>query len=231
MNRFSYKFLSIAAVLFMVSPLLGTNLYPEVESYISKRIAEFDQIPTQRKELLAKLAKYVEEQSQSGKQVKLTFICTHNSRRSHISQLWAAVAAKQYTFDNVETYSGGTEATAFNPRAVAAMVRAGFKIDKEAEDKNPRYHVQYGEKTVPFVCFSKKYDSETNPAGDYCAVMVCSEADKGCPVVNGAQLRLAISFEDPKVADGTDEEAARYDERCAQIAREMLYTFSLVKSK
>jgi arsenate reductase len=59
--------------------------------------------------------------------------------------------------------------------------------------------------------------------------MTCSHADKNCPTVTGASLRIPITFEDPKAADGTAKEAATYDKRSAQIAREMLYAFSLVK--
>ncbi|MCK4776283.1 MAG: protein-tyrosine-phosphatase, partial [Candidatus Krumholzibacteria bacterium] len=63
---------------------------------------------------------------------------------------------------------------------------------------------------------------------DFCAVMTCSQADKNCPVVVGASMRVAIPYDDPKAFDGTDQEAANYDERCRQISREMLYLFSAV---
>jgi hypothetical protein len=59
--------------------------------------------------------------------------------------------------------------------------------------------------------------------------MTCSEADKNCPVVRGAAVRVALPYEDPKVADGTPAEAARYDERSRQIATEMFYLFSEVR--
>jgi arsenate reductase len=205
------------------------QLNAELSKYVEQRKGEFDQIPAERKELLKKLAMYVRSRSSSGQSAKLTFICTHNSRRSHMAQLWAAVGAAVYGIDNVETYSGGTEATAFNPRAVAALEHAGFKIEPGAEKMNPRYNVYVGTKGEPLVCFSKVYDAEPNPKADFCAVMTCSQADKACPIVHGASLRLPVTYEDPKDADGTPAEAAKYKERCAQIAREMLYAFSLVK--
>jgi hypothetical protein len=70
------------------------------------------------------------------------------------------------------------------------------------------------------------YFDAANPNEDYCAVMTCSQADKNCPNVWGASHRVAISYDDPKVADDTANETATYDKRCAQIAREMLFAFS-----
>ena len=60
--------------------------------------------------------------------------------------------------------------------------------------------------------------------------MTCSRADESCPVVMVADLRVGIPYDDPKAADGTPEESARYDERCKQIATEMFYLFSLVEA-
>jgi arsenate reductase (thioredoxin) len=50
-----------------------------------------------------------------------------------------------------------------------------------------------------------------------------------CPIVRGASHRVSIPYKDPKVADDTPTESAAYDERCAQIAREMLFAFSLAE--
>jgi arsenate reductase len=160
---------------------------------------------------------------------KLTFICTHNSRRSHLAQIWAHVAADFYGLISVETFSGGTEATALNPRAVAAMRRAGLRITADdVEAANPRYSIYTSETASPQICFSKVFDSPPNPNTKYCAVMTCSQADDACPVVMGCDLRIPIRYEDPKAADGTDYEAERYDERSKQICCEMLYMMSLV---
>jgi hypothetical protein len=102
----------------------------KLKEYIVARIGEFDQIPAERKEQLRTLALYVRGRVEADLPAKLTFICTHNSRRSHIAQLWAAAGAAYYGVPNVATFSGGTEATAFNPRAVAALERAGFRVAK-----------------------------------------------------------------------------------------------------
>ena len=146
-----------------------------------------------------------------------------------MSQLWSATAAAWYGVNDVGTFSGGTEATAFNPRAVAALQRAGFVIENPGGE-NPHYRVTYGPEASAMECFSKKHDDPSNPESGFAAVMTCSQADKNCPVVMGAALRAAIPYDDPKAADGTPEEAQRYDERCRQIATEMFYLFSRVNA-
>ncbi len=203
----------------------------ELQMTIDQRISESDTIPNSRREELGVLAAAVREAIDRHEPASLLFICTHNSRRSHMSQIWAAVAAHHFGFDNVHTYSGGTESTAFNPRAVAAMRRAGFRIDKTTDDANPIYHVRYADDAAPLTCFSKVYDHAPNPKKDFVAVMTCDSANEACPIVRGAARRIAIMYEDPKVADDTPGEAAKYDERCRQIGREMLYVFSLLATR
>lgn len=206
------------------------QLLSQVGEYLAARTAEFDEIPAERKTQLQALAEFVSQKKAADEPAKMTFICTHNSRRSHLSQIWAAVAAARYGISNVETFSGGTEATAFNPRAVAALKRAGLSIESDACKDNPRYQVKFSDDHASLTCFSKVYSSHPNPQSGYCAIMTCNSADRSCPSVPGAASRMAISYEDPKVADDTDQEAAKYDERCAQICREMMYAFSKVES-
>jgi len=207
----------------------ASSLYPDLLRYLNERATEFEAILSDRKAELAKVADYVRQRLAKSKPAKLTFICTHNSRRSHLSQIWAQVAAEYYGLVGVETFSGGTEATAFNPRAVAAMQRCGLKIvADEPAATNPRYSVTTSDSATPQVCFSKAYGDPPNPSEGYCAVMTCSQADDACPLVMGCDLRMPIRYEDPKVADDTEFEAQRYDERSAQICGEMLYMMSLV---
>lgn len=205
------------------------QLYPELREYLAARAAEFDLIPDDRKAELAKVADYVRTRLARSAPAKLTFVCTHNSRRSHLSQIWAQVAAGYYGIKNVETYSGGTEATAFNPRAVAALQRAGLRITaNDASAENPRYQVKTSDHLPAQECFSKVYDAPPNPTKDYCAIMTCAQADDACPLVMGSDLRLPIRYDDPKIGDDTDQETALYDERTRQICREMLYLMSTV---
>jgi hypothetical protein len=192
--------------------------------YIDARLAEFGRIPLERQALLQRLADHVA----AVRPARLVFICTHNSRRSHMAQLWARAAAAHFGVDGVETYSGGIEATAFAPPAVAALQRAGFLIERTGTGDNPVYSVRQRQGEPARSAFSKVYDQAPNPAAGFCAVMACAEADAGCPVVAGADARIALPYEDPKDHDGTDCETGAYDARCRQIAREMLYAFSLV---
>jgi protein-tyrosine-phosphatase len=202
--------------------------YDPLGTYIDQRTEEFDRTPRDRKRLLEELARYVTSRRSAGRPAKLTFVCTHNSRRSQMSQLWAQTAAAFYGVDGVETYSGGTEATAFDPRAVAALERAGFRIERVSDGDNPIYEVRHRENGPTLQAFSKVYDQAPNPREDFCAVMTCTQAEAACPVVRGASKRVAIPYEDPKAFDGTARESAAYDEGCRQISREMLYLFSRV---
>lgn len=191
---------------------------------------EFHLIPVERKETLKELTEFVQPKIDAGQKVYLNFICTHNSRRSHIAQLWAKTAAYYYGIPGVECFSGGTEATAFNPRAVKAMQETGFSIKKVKDSDNPVYEVRYSEHAEPIVAFSKKYDDPFNHNKDFAAIMTCSHADENCPLVLGASMRIAITYDDPKNFDGTPQEAEKYNERVRQIGREILYTFAQVKA-
>jgi arsenate reductase len=209
-----------------------------LERYVAQRRGEFHLIPAARKAQLEELGAFVAAHQSRGQTLHLNFVCTHNSRRSHMSQLWAQVGADLAGLD-VQTWSGGTEATAFNPRAVAAIERAGFTVadsgrteyrpdeNAKAGVTNPVYIVSTasvpGANAREMTCFSKTWDAPHNPKSNFGAVMVCDSADEACPYVPGAEGRFAITYTDPKVSDNTDAEAATYDERCAQIAREMLY--------
>jgi arsenate reductase (thioredoxin) len=200
-----------------------------VAQSIERLLPAIDDIPQARRDKLDQLAAFVRSRRSVGAAARLTFICTGNSRRSHLGQLWAAAAAHFYGIDSVETYSGGTEPSAFNPRTIAAVVRAGFVVEppQQAGD-NPHYRVTYAPDAPAIAAFSKRFDDASNPHTDFAAVMTCTEADQGCPFVPGAALRVSLPYDDPKIADDTPEEAQRYDERSQQIATEMLYLFAKV---
>jgi protein-tyrosine phosphatase/arsenate reductase len=209
----------------------GVSLLPELETYVAERIAELDEIPSPRRRNLESLSEWVGERMNAGQPVKLIFICTHNSRRSHMAQLWAQLAARVFAVPGVETYSGGTEATAFNCRAVAALNRAGFLVEPFSDGANPIYEVSFEPGMEPLQAFSKVYTDPPNPNEGYGAVLTCAAADAGCPVVFGAERRISIPYEDPGDHDGTEGETAAYDERCRRIAREMLYVFSVAADR
>lgn len=208
------------------------TLHPELQAYVTSRLNETSFISDERKAELRQLSDYVTRCRLENRPARLTFVCTHNSRRSHLTQIWAQIGASVFGLDHVQTFSGGTEVTACNPRTVAALQRAGLVITTpDASVSNPLYSVSWSSNSPPLVCFSKVFNQSPNPVSDYCAIMTCSHADQHCPVAIGCDLRLAIRYEDPKVSDDTPQEAATYDERCRQIAREMLFVMSETRGK
>lgn len=216
------KYLTTVVCLISAS-VTHADLSPKLERYLLDRQMEFDQINAPRRAVLEPLAKALAGQLRDDNStLDVTFVCTHNSRRSHMSQLWMKAAAENLQIP-MTTWSGGTESTAMNPRAVASLRRAGFEINQTTKNSNPIYHVSMGTGTPTQTCFSKPWSSAPNPIKDFFAVMVCNDADRKCPTVPGATDRFAIPFVDPKVSDGTEAESSTYDERNAQIAREFLW--------
>ena len=186
-------------------------------------------VSDERKEILQPLAEFIQKKADAGERINLNFICTHNSRRSHLSQIWAQVMAEHFNIRNVYCYSGGTEATAMFPKVAETLQSQGMEIQKLCDTENPVYAVKYAENAHPVVCFSKKYDDAFNPVSGFAAVMTCSNADAGCPFIAGAEKRVAVKFEDPKSSDGTHEMDRTYYERSLEIAAEMYYVMSLIR--
>jgi arsenate reductase len=203
-------------------------LFPTIQNYIGDAIRSFDSIPEERKKNLAKIACFIQQKTDEGKISRLIYVCTHNSRRSHLGQVWGKTAAWYYGIKNADTYSAGTEATAFHPHAILALRQAGFRIEQKAEGNNPVYFVTYSEAEEPVVCFSKTYEDNTIPNEGLCAIMTCTEADGNCPFIHGTELRIPCPYDDPKTFDGTPQQEEKYNERCKQIAAEQLYVFSLI---
>lgn len=195
---------------------------------IQKVIGKLDSkaIPAQRQADLLAVAQFIQQKKDEEKAVLLNFICTHNSRRSQFSQIWAQVAAAHHKI-KIESFSGGVEETAFNERAIASLERFGFEINKEGE-QNPKYAVKWDENLAPLVMFSKMYDDAINPSSGFAAIMTCSDADENCPFVAGCEKRFPIRYEDPKHYDDTPLEMAFYDYRSFEIANELFFLFSKI---
>lgn len=204
-------------------------MFIQLKNYCDTLIKDFEIIPAHRKVLLEKISQYISLKKKEDKSVNLVYICTHNSRRSHFGQIWAQVAASYYGIKNVNTYSGGTEATAFNINAINAIKRVGFNVKPINIEKNSIYHVSYDDIEKPIVCFSKVYDDVKNPQSEFAAIMTCSDAEENCPFIPGVELRIGTTYDDPKAFDNTPLQDAKYDERCKQIALETFYVFSKIK--
>lgn len=203
-------------------------LYPSLSQLINTFETGYPEIAENRKAILNQLTAFVRQKVATQQPALLNFICTHNSRRSHLSQLWAQATAYYYSVKNVQCFSGGTEATAFNPRAVKAMAEVGFQITTTDTSANPKYEVRFSDSAPAVTAFSKVYSDSFNPATGFAAIMTCSHADENCPLVLGAEKRISLPFDDPKDFDGTGLEAAKYHERVLEIGREISYAFSII---
>jgi arsenate reductase len=207
--------------------LTKTILFPEIEKVI--HALDFESITAERKIILQPLVDFIQAKASNQQEIRLNFICTHNSRRSHLSQVWAQTAAAHYNIKNIFCYSGGTETTALFPMAAKTLEQSGFKIKTIAEGNNPIYAIKYAKNEHPIIGFSKTYDDDFNPQSEFAAILTCSQADGGCPFIAGAEMRVPITFEDPKAFDNTPQQAEKYQERSVQIATEMFYVFSQIK--
>ena len=202
------------------------KLLASIQEYIEK--LETESLSEERKSILQPLIDYINSKKKEEKAIQLNFICTHNSRRSHLAQLWAQTMAEYFKIPNIQCYSGGTEATAVYPMIIETLENTGFGISIEGDSKNPVYSIKYASEKAPILAFSKKYDDAANPTKDFAAIMTCSQADEGCPFVAGSEKRIAIMYEDPKISDGTPQQKEVYAERSQQIATEMKYVFSQI---
>ena len=207
--------------------LTKTNVFPEIAAVINT--FNFESISAERKIILQPLVDYIQSKAVNQQEIRLNLICTHNSRRSHLSQVWAQTAAAYYDIKNVFCYSGGTEATAMFPMVSKTLTKQGFEIKTLAEGSNPVYSIKYAANEHPVIGFSKTYDDSFNPQDEFAAIMTCSQADGECPFIAGAEKRIPITFEDPKAFDNTPQQAEKYEERSLQIAAEMFYVFSQIK--
>jgi arsenate reductase len=185
-------------------------------------------VSIERQAVLLPLVDYIQNKVNLQEEIRLNFICTHNSRRSHLSQIWAQTMAFHFQIQNVFCYSGGTEATAMFPKVAETLTNQGFQIQQVSQEQNPVYAVKFDENQHPIICFSKTYFDNFNPKTNFSAIMTCNNADEGCPMVFGAESRFPIKYDDPKAFDGKELMNEKYTERSLQIASEMYFVFSQI---
>jgi arsenate reductase (thioredoxin) len=207
---------------------VNSSLFPEINKLIKNLNTRT--ISETRKAVLQPLADYIQSKVSNKQQIRINFICTHNSRRSHLSQIWAQTMANFFEIKNVFCYSGGTEQTAIFPMVVKTLKDSGFHIKKSSGKTNPIYFIKYADNEQPIIGFSKKLDDKFNPKSEFAAIMTCSQADGDCPFITGAEKRIPMSFEDPKIYDNTPQQVEKYKETSLQIANELFYVFSQIKS-
>jgi arsenate reductase len=202
------------------------KIYKELNQFISR--INIANVSAERIAILTPLQTYIQNCKNENKSIRLMFICTHNSRRSHFSQIWAQTMAAYYQVEKVETYSAGTEVTAIYKTVLSSLKTVGFQVNAITEGTNPIQAIKFGENEVPIIGFSKSLTSTFNPATEFAAIMTCSAAAENCPFIIGASQRIPLTYEDPKAFDDTVHENEKYLERSLQIAEEMKYIFSKI---
>lgn len=202
------------------------TLFSEIESLIKN--LNIQTISSERRKVLQPLTDFIQSKVSENREIRINFICTHNSRRSHLSQVWAQTMANYFNIKNVFCYSGGTESTALFPMVAETLQNSGFQIKTISKNKNPIYSIKYADNEHPIIGFSKKLDDDFNPKSEFAAIMTCDSANEACPFVLGTEKRIPITFEDPKAFDNTPQQAEKYNERSLQIATELFYVFSQI---
>lgn len=185
------------------------------------------------------LAGWIVGQLVSGTPLHVIVVCTGNSRRSVLGSVLGNIAAAYHGLPMVRFHSGGTEPSAVNHRTIAALRAIGVEVVPTGElapsgpggEPNPVYRIRWGEPGLATTEFSKTYDDPANPRSGFAALMICGEADAGCPTVRGASIRIPMPYEDPQSFDGTPEESTRYAERRDDIGRLMLSTMRQVRER
>ncbi|WP_107038983.1 arsenate-mycothiol transferase ArsC [Brumimicrobium mesophilum] len=203
------------------------KLFEKISNFVTQ--LDVTTVNEERKQILQPLIDYIQTKENQGEVVNLNFICTHNSRRSHLTQIWAQTLANFHKLNNVRTFSGGTEATACYPAVIETLEFNGFEIQKMVEQENPIYAIKNAENALPIIGFSKRWDNDFNPKSGFAAIMTCSQADGDCPVVFGAEKRVPVHYIDPKAYDNSPEKMEQYNKTSTQIATEMKYVFGKIK--
>ena len=151
-------------------------LFQEIEKLIKELNPQT--ISDERKAVLQPLTDFIKSKVSNHQEIRINFICTHNSRRSHLSQIWAQTMANYFKIKNVFCYSGGTEATALFPMVAETLQNSGFQIKTISKNENPIYSIKYSDNEHPIIGFSKKIDDDFNPKSEFAAIMTCSQADE-----------------------------------------------------
>ena len=207
------------------------DIFPRLARDLEGLAAPLEQIGEPYRSAGRLLADWIAGRYRPGEPLPVVVVCTGNSRRSMLGAMMGNAAAAYHGLPEVRFFSAGTTPSAFNPRTVAALKAVGFAVEPTGDEAprsspelpNPKFRVRWGTaEGQGLVEFSKALGDATLPASGFAAVMVCDEADAGCPVVPGAVCRISMPLPDPKAADDTPEEGARYATTRDVLGRLML---------
>lgn len=199
-----------------------SNIYPSLQRTMADNLTPRKSIALDRLKILDGLHLALHPADRQKTKKNLMFICTHNSRRSHLCQVWAQTWAFAAGITDLQCFSGGTEVTEVNRYVLEALAVDGFKI----ESHGSLHELYFSDLAPPIMCFSKRIDAPENPQQNVIAVMTCNEADAACPTVSGAIHRFALPYRDPKIADSAHEPLKTYLERSREIAGELYNVFN-----
>ena len=118
--------------------------------------------------------------SDSGKKIKVLFLCTGNACRSQMAEGWA----RHLKSDVIEAYSAGVWPAGVSSRATKVMAEGGVDISSHK---------------------SQHVDEFSHIRFDY-VITLCDNARERCPLFAG-EVRLAHRpFNDPVMMTGTNDE-------------------------
>jgi len=187
-------------------------------------------ISDDRKALLTTIATKIASELSDREKLNLNFICTHNSRRSQMGQVWAFFAANYFDL-NIKAFSGGTETTAFFRNTVKTLQSVGFNFNViDFSHQNPKYSIGFKGTDKTITEYSNKFDDEANEY-QYIAITTCGHADENCPFIPDAIHRFHMPFVDPKSSDNTPQQNEKYLETNKQIAGEVFIIFQEVANQ
>ncbi len=93
---------------------------------------------------------------------KVLFLCTHNSARSQIAEVYL----NHFYGDRYEAYSAGTHPTSINPYVVRIMAEEGFDL-REARSKNIEEFLDWDFDLVITVCDDARETCPIFPSGEF----------------------------------------------------------------
>ncbi|OSY87875.1 arsenate reductase [Tenacibaculum holothuriorum] len=190
---------------------------------------ESTSISGDRKDLLLDIADSIVDEFKDREKLSLNFICTHNSRRSQIAQVWSFFAIEYFNLGNIFSFSGGTEVTAFHRNTVRTLQEVGFNFNVvDFSHQNPKYLISFKDTKKSIIGYSKTFDDPHN-SFPYIAITTCDSADENCPFIPDALERFHLPFTDPKFSDNTDLTSETYLKTNQDIAGEIFIIFEEVK--
>ncbi len=189
------------------------------------------QISKERLVLLNTIADKITNELEDRNKVNLNFICRHNSRRSQLGQVWSFYASEYFKINNIFSFSGGTEVTAFHRNTVKTLQKVGFEFNIiDFSHQNPKYLISFKETKKNILGFSKKFDNEDNNY-PYIAITTCDDAYENCPFIPDALARFHLPYKEPKTADNSPLQNEKQLGINQQVAAEMFIIFKEVANQ